>query len=142
MARPLRIYLVACIAIAFAYLLLHAREPLRLNVGDPWSDANVLSSVTYVKQYGFLETSFTDVLDVGPLTVDSYRYTHYPPFSEIIYGAIGKYLGVSDIGTFRLFALAFSGLAMWLLFGYVRRLYSERVALIATALASSPRCCS
>jgi len=32
----------------------HAREPLRLNVGDPWSDANVLTSINYVKSDGFL----------------------------------------------------------------------------------------
>jgi hypothetical protein len=136
-SRQLRIYLIACIAIAFAYLLWHAREPLRLNIGDPWSDANVLSSINYVKHYGFLTTSFSDVLDVGPLTADSYRYIHYPPFAEIIYGAIGKYLGVSDIGTFRLFGLAFSGAAMWLLFSYARRMYSDRVALVATMLFST-----
>jgi len=137
MSRRLRIYLIACTAIAYAYLLWHAREPLRLNIGDPWSDANVLSAIKYVKQYGFGETSFADILDVGPLTADSYRYIHYPPFSEIIYGAIGKYLGVSDIGTFRLFGLAFSIAAMWFLFQYLRRMYTERVALIATMLFST-----
>lgn len=134
MSRPLRGLLLGAIAIAFAYLLWHAREPLRLNIGDPWSDANVLTSINYVKSDGFLATSFTDILDVGPLNPDSYRYIHYPPLAEIFYGAVGKYLGVSDIGTFRLFALAFSALAMWLLFGYARRLYGDRVALIATAL--------
>ena len=134
MSRTLRGLLLGSIAIAFAYLLWHAREPLRMNVGDPWSDANVLSSINYVKSDGFLATSFTDILDVGPLTADSYRYIHYPPLAEIIYGAIGKYLGVSDIGTFRLFGLAFSGLAMWLLYSYVRRLYTDRIALIATAM--------
>jgi hypothetical protein len=137
MPRSLRGVLLGSIAIAFVYLLMHAREPLRFNVGDPWSDANVLTSINYVKSDGFLATSFTDVLDVGPLTKDSYRYIHYPPLPEIFYGAVGKYLGVSDIGTFRLFALAFSVLAMWLLFSYVRRLYSDRVALIATALFST-----
>ena len=125
------------IAIAFLYLLFHAREPLRLSIGDPWSDANVLTSINYVKSNGFMATSFTDILDVGPLTADSYRYIHYPPFSEIIYGAIGKYLGVSDIGTFRLFGLMFSSLAMWLMFSYARRMYTERIALIATALFST-----
>jgi hypothetical protein len=137
MLRSLRGLLLGVIALAFLYLLAHAREPLRLNVGDPWSDANVLTSINYVKSDGFLATSFTDILDVGPLTEDSYRYIHYPPLSEIFYGAVGKYLGVSDIGTFRLFAIAFSGLAMCLLFGYVRALYSDRVALIATALFAS-----
>ncbi len=137
MSRPLRGLLLGSIAIALVYLLVHAREPLRLNVGDPWSDANVLSSINYVKSDGFLATSFTDILDVGPLTADSYRYIHYPPLAEIFYGAVGKYLGVSDIGTFRLFGLMFSSLAMWLLFSYVRRLYSDRIALITTTLFST-----
>ena len=134
MSGRLRILLLGSMAIAFVYLLVHAREPLRLNIGDPWSDANVLSSIKYVKTYGFLATSFTDVLDVGPLTADSYRYTHYPPLAEIFYGAVHKYLGVSDIGTFRLFGLSFSVLAMWLMFSYLRRLYSDRVGLIAITL--------
>jgi Dolichyl-phosphate-mannose-protein mannosyltransferase len=126
--------LLGWIAVAFGYLLIHAREPLRLSIGDPWSDANVLSSINYVRQYGFLKTSFTDILDVGPLTADSYRYIHYPPLAEITYGAIARYLGVSDIGTLRLFAIAFSALAMWLLYHYARRIYSDSVALIATAM--------
>lgn len=122
MSRSLRGLLLGSIAIAFLYLLVHAREPLRLNVGDASSDANVLTSINHVKSDGFLAT---DILDIGP---------RYPPLSEIFYGAVGKFLGVSDIGTFRLFGLVFSGLAMWLLFGYVRRLYDDRIALIATAL--------
>src|SRR3954470_13112220 len=101
MSRLLRVLLLGSMAIALVYLLVHAREPLRLNVGDPWSDANVLTSINYVKTDGFLATSFTDILDVGPLTADSYRYIHYPPLAEICYGAAGKYLGASDIGTFR-----------------------------------------
>lgn len=134
MPRHQRILILGCIAFGFAVLLVHAREPIRLNLGDPWSEANVLTSIKYVNQYGFLETSFTDILDVGPLTADSYRYIHYPPLSEIIYGALSKYLGIEDIGTFRWFAIGFSGLAMWLLYHYARRLYGDRVALLATAL--------
>jgi len=137
MGRPCRILLLGCIAVSFLYLLLHASEPFRLNIGDPWSEANVLTSIKYVKQYGFIETSFTDILDIGPLTADSYRYIHYPPLAEITYGAIAKYLGVTKVGTFRLFAIALSGLAMWLLFQYVRRLYNDTVGLIATALWST-----
>ena len=109
MSRSLRGLLLGSIAIAFVYLVVHAREPLRLNIGDPWSDANVLTSINHVKSDGFLA----------------------------FYGVVGKYLGVSDIGTLRLFGLMFSSLAMWLLFSYVRRLYSDRVALIATALFST-----
>lgn len=127
-------WLLGLIAITFGYLLLHAHEPLRLSIGDPWSDANVLSSINYVKQYGFLRTSFTDILDIGPLTADSYRYIHYPPLAEITYGAIAKYLGISDIGTLRVFAIGFSALATWLLYQYVRRVYRPSVALIAAAL--------
>jgi hypothetical protein len=89
-----------------------------------------------VKQYGFLATSFTDILDVGPLTEQSYRYTHYPPLSEIIYGTLGKYLHISAIGTYRLFAIGFSAMAMWFLFRYVRRIYGEATGLLATALWS------
>ena len=140
MPRHVRALLLGCIAISFAYLLWHSRESIRFNIGDPWSEANVLTSIKYVKQYGFLETSFTDVLDVGPLTEDSYRYIHYPPLSEITYAAIGKYLGADDIATYRLFAIAFAALAMWGLFHYLRRLYDEPLALIATALWSASLC--
>lgn len=134
MSRLVRLFLLGCVAVTYAYLLWHSREPLRLNIGDPGADANVLSSVNYVKNYGFLATSFTGIRDIGPLTADSYRYIHYPPLSEIIYGAVGRYLGASDIATFRLFAIGFSALAMWLLFCYARRMYSDAVALIATML--------
>ncbi len=139
--RPLspwiRISALAVIAISHLFLFATSQDPLRLNVGDPWSEANVLSSLPYVKQYGFLETSFTDILDVGPLTEESYRYTHYPPLSEIFYGAVHKYLGFDSIQQLRPFAICFSALAMWLLFCYVRRIYDDAVALIATMLWSS-----
>ncbi len=136
MSRVHRLVLYGCIAAAVLFLFAHAREPIRLNVGDPWSEANVLSSIKYVKEYGFLKTSFTDILDVGPLTVESYRYTHYPPLSEIIYGAVGK-LGVEDIAIYRLFAIAFSGISLWFLYQYLRRIYDSGIALIATTLWST-----
>src|SRR3954471_5772791 len=129
LSRWIRMTALTVIALSQLFLIANSQDPLRLNVGDPWSEANVLSSLPYVKQYGFFKTSFTDVLDVGPLREESYRYTHYPPLSEIIYGAIHKFLGVDSLGTLRLFAIAFSALAMWLLFCYVRRLYDEGVAL-------------
>lgn len=135
MQRLLRIYLLGCMAIAFAYLLVHVREPLRLNVGDPWSDAEVLSSVASIKQHGFT----TDAIDVDLLIGEAYRPTHYPPLAEVVYGAIGK-LGIAELGgiaAFRLFALAFSVLAMWLLFSWARRIWGDTVALIATALFST-----
>lgn len=132
-----RIAALVVIALAQLFLLLHSQEPLRLNVGDPWSDANVLTTLPYVEQYGFRETSFTDVMDVGPLTHESYRYTHYPPLAEIFYGAVHAYLGVDSIGTMRLFAIAFSALALAMLYQYVRRLYDARIALLATMLWST-----
>lgn len=129
MPRLLRIYLLACITLAFAYLLLHAREPLRLNVGDPWSDASTLTSIENIKQHGFT----TDAIDLDPLIAKAHRPTHLPPLAEMLYGALGL-LGADDIGTLRLFALAWSGLAIWLLFAYARRIWGDPVALLATAL--------
>ncbi len=78
------------IALALAYLLVHVREPLRLNVGDPGADAEILATT-----------------------------------------------GVGDLGALRLCALAISALAMWLVWSYVRRLYTDRIALIATTLFST-----
>jgi hypothetical protein len=135
MSRLLRFYLLGCIAFAFAYLLLHVWEPLRLNVGDPWLDATLVSSVEHIKQNGFT----TDTVAVDPLIWPAYRPTHPPPLAEMTYGAMGK-LGITppgDIGAFRLVALALSALAMWLLFSYARRIWSDTVALIATALFST-----
>ncbi len=134
--RAVRWWALAIIVAFHLFLLGTSQDPLRLNVGDPWSEANVLSSLPYVKEYGFGATSFTDILDVGPLTFESYRYTHYPPLSEIMYGALHAYAGVDSLGTMRLFAIGFSALAMWLLFSYVRRLFDDGVALIATMLWS------
>ena len=86
--------LAVVVAVAMiGWLLRSAFEPLRLNWGDPWSDANVLTALNYSSKYGFIQTSFTDILDVGPLTKDSYRYTHYPPFAEIFYGCVRKIAG-------------------------------------------------
>jgi len=135
--RAIKFWALAVIAASHLFLLATSQDPLRLNVGDPWSEANVLSSLPYVKEHGFLATSFTDILDVGPLTEESYRYTHYPPLSEIIYGAIYKFFGLGTIGPLRVFAMAFSALGMWLLFCFVRRLYDDGVALIAVMLWSS-----
>lgn len=103
MPRFLRFYLLACIVLAFGYLAVHAREPLRLTIGDAWADAAVLSSIN----------------------------------DTLFYGWVSKLFGVSDIGTYRLFALGWSGLALWFLFSYVRQLYSAQIALIATTLFST-----
>jgi hypothetical protein len=132
MPRLLRIYLVGCIAVAYVYLVWHAREPLRLNVGDPWSDASMVSSVESIRQYGFR----TDPVNLDPLVSPAYRPTHLPPLPEIVYGALGK-LGISDIAAFRFVALVLAALATWLLHAYARRIWSAAIALIATALFST-----
>jgi hypothetical protein len=125
MPRLLRIYLFGCIAIASAYLLLHTREPLRLNVGDPWSDAATVASVEYTQQHGF----------TTPVFSDAYRPTH-DLLTGVVYAATAK-LGISDLGTLRLIALAFSMLWAWLVFVYVRRVWGDTIALLATALLAT-----
>jgi len=125
MPRLLRIYLLGCIAIALAFLVLHAREPLRLNVGDPWSDAATLASVTHGESHGYL----------APQVSAAYRPTH-DPLIGAVYGALGT-LGASDVGTFRLVALGFSMLWAWLVFAYARRIWGDTVALLATALLAT-----
>ncbi len=114
MPRFVRIYLLACIALAFGFLVVHAGEPLRLNVGDAWTDASVLVSVDHVE-----------------------HPTCDPPLPQIIYGIVGKLVGARQITMFRLLALAFSGLAAWLLYQYVRRMWNDTVAIIATALTAT-----
>lgn len=110
------------------WLLQAAFEPLRLNWGDPWSDANVLTTLEYSAKYGFWKTSFTDVLDIGPLTAESYRYTHYPPLAEIFYGLVRKVAGKADIGVYRVFAIAFSGAALYAVHAYVARVFGALAA--------------
>jgi hypothetical protein len=129
MPRLLRIYLLACIALAFGYLVRHAGEPLRLNVGDAWTDANVVSSIELVEQHGFARDTAND-----PLGVDPFRPIHDPPLAELFYGAVGKLFGTHEITVFRILAIAFSALAAWLLYQYARRMWNDSVALIATAL--------
>lgn len=114
--------------VALGCLVARAFEPLRLNWGDPWSDSNVLTALNYSYEYGFLKTSFTDVLDVGPLTDESYRYTHYPPLAEIFYGCVHKVVGHVPIGVYRLFGIAVSGLGLSFVFRYVRELVDELTA--------------
>jgi hypothetical protein len=125
MPRLLRIYLLGCIAISFAYLVLHAREPLRLNIGDPWSDAAAVSSVESVKQHGLNSSAISG----------AYRPPH-DLLVGVVHGALAK-LGVSELGAFRLSALAFSMLWAWLVFLYARRIWGDTVALLATALLAT-----
>jgi hypothetical protein len=134
--RAERAALVVALA-SIVWLLWGAPEPLRLNWGDPWSDANVLTTLEYSAKYGFWKTSFTDVLDIGPLTAESYRYTHYPPLTEIFYGLVRKVVGKADIGVYRLFAIAFSGAALIALYRYVARMFGALAAAYAVVLLAT-----
>ena len=125
MSRILRFYLLGCIAIAFIYLVAHVREPLRLDVGDPSEDARVLTAIHAVQQDGFRVPATAPAESFHPIV--------YPPLADIIYCTAGV-IGISDIGSLRIFALAFSALAVWLLFLYLRQIWSDRTALVATAL--------
>jgi hypothetical protein len=125
MSRILRFYLLGCIAIAFVYLLAHVREPLRLDVGDPSDDARVLTAIHTVQHDGFRVPSTAPT--------DSFHPVVYPPLADIVYCTAGV-IGISDIGNLRIFALAFSALAVWLLYLYLRQIWSDRMALVATAL--------
>lgn len=137
--RRQRTILVVVLLVVFGYLLISAREPLRLNWGDPWSDANVLTALNYSAKYGFIKTSFTDILDVGPLTADSYRYTHYPPFTEILYGCVRKLAGGQplDITVYRIFGIAFAGLGLHGLFRYVSGVWGRALAHWSVVLCAT-----
>src|SRR5262249_26959546 len=87
MGRLLRIYGLACLALAFGYLFAHLGEPLRLNVGDPAGDARTIAAT-----------------------------------------------GVDRVWLLRLAAIALSAAALWFMFQFVRRVWSDTVAAIATPL--------
>src|SRR6185436_9260879 len=113
MPRALRHYLLGCVAIAAAYLVLHAGEPLRFDLGDAGSDAEVA---------------------LGPTPAGS-----GPPrdvLAGYLYRAIAL-LGVHDLGAHRVLALALSVLGAWWLFQYARRMWDATIALLATALLAT-----
>lgn len=110
MPRVLRIYLLGCVAIASAYLVLHVGEPLRLDLGDAWSDAEIALGHT--------------AAEAGPPR---------DVLAGYLYRAIGR-LGVHDVGAHRGLQLALSVLGAWWLFQYARRMWDATTALLATAL--------
>ncbi len=116
----------------FAFLLRAAFEPLRLNWGDPWSDVDIRIAGRFFARYGFLETRFAGIVDVQPLTVDSYRYVHYPPLGMLINGVLQKVFRTEQLPLFRCVALGFSALSVFFFFKYVRAIWSHRVACFAT----------
>ncbi len=132
--------LVAVSAIAtgavVAYLIASAPQPLRLNWGDPWSDLNVLTSGRFFARDGFARLAFTPVIDVGPLTDESLRYTHYPPLPDILNGFEQTIFGAADISVFRIVALAFTFGALALFFRYVSLVWGKTAALFALPLFS------
>lgn len=109
MPRRLRLALLGCVALTFGYLLRHVTEPLRLNLGDPSADATVLASLADHRSIGHL------------------------PLAALLYRDLAR-LGISGIVVFRVFALVASALAVWSLFQYVRRLWTDNVAVVAAAL--------
>jgi hypothetical protein len=111
MTRAVRGLLLGSIAIAYLFLLVHAREPLRLDIGDPASDASMLTTIHGGHVAGEIDN---------------------PPLSRLVYGAVSHV--ASGIGMLRMVALVFAGLASWLVFHYVSRLYDRRVGLIACCL--------
>ncbi|HTR49081.1 MAG TPA: glycosyltransferase family 39 protein [Kofleriaceae bacterium] len=127
MSRPLRALLLGSIAVAYVYLLAHVREPIRLNVGDPSSDASTLMTVQRARADGL-----ASVLS----SPDSADEIDNPPLSRIVFSAAGEVLG-DDVRALRPLALVFAVLASWFLFGYTSRLYDRRVGLIATTLFST-----
>jgi hypothetical protein len=113
MPRVLRNYLLGCVAIASAYLVLHVGEPLRLELGDAWSDAEIALGQTSA--------------EAGPAG---------DVLAGYLYRALGR-LGVHDVAAHRGLALALSVLGAWWLFQYARRMWDASTALLATALCTT-----
>jgi hypothetical protein len=111
MPRSLRNYLLGCVALTAAYLGLHMCESLRLDTGEPWSDAEV-------------------ALGQGEVGSPGDELAGY------VYRALGR-LGAHDVSTHRVLALALSVLGAWWLFQYARRMWGATTALLATALCTT-----
>jgi hypothetical protein len=119
MSGALRGLVLGSIAIAYLYLFAHAREPLRLNIGEPSADASAALAI--------------DGPHVDAAELDS---ADGPPLSRLVWRGVAKVVG-DDVGRLRPFALVFSLLASWLVFAFASRLYGARVGLIATMLFST-----
>ena len=136
MPRSVRALLLGSIALVLLYLVVHVREPLRLNVGDAWADADVFAAVTGDPSGGNRAAAGDDLREVGPPTATGYRYVVGRPLVVIVDRALGR-LGIGGLGALRLVGLAWSVLGLVLWFAYVRRLFSARTALVATALVAT-----
>lgn len=137
-ARP-RVHPAALLglALAAAFLFATRTEGFRANWGDPWSDGNALTSGRYFAKDGFAATGMTPVLDVGPLTPDSLRYTHYPPLPDLVNGVQQRVVGSMSIGGFRLLADLLSLLSLVFFYRFVRRFTSTAVAGYAVLLVGT-----
>lgn len=129
--------LAAYLTIIAIYLIVSAFEPIRMNWGDPWSDGNALTSGRYFSEHGFIKLAFTPILDVGPITQDSLRYTHYPPLPDIVNGTLRSLFGLTSLAGFRLFAIAIGALGLWFFYRVVATLWTHRVAQLAVCLMAS-----
>ena len=116
MSGALRGLLLGSIAIAYLYLFAHAREPLRLDIGEPAADASALLAI---------DGPHTDASELDG-----------PPLAPLVWRGVAKVVG-DDIGRLRPFALLFAVLASWLVYAFVARLYDARIGLIATMLFST-----
>ena len=130
-------FAVLGILFAAVFLLATRTEPVRANWGDPWSDGNAMTSGRYFAEDGFIETAFTPILDVGPITETSLRYTHYPPLPDIVNGAQQSLFGPMTISQFRILADILSLLSLVFFYRFVRRLTEPAVAGYAVALLAT-----
>lgn len=122
---------------AAAYLLWTRTEPLRLNWGDPWSDSHIQQHGRYFAEYGFIRNAFIAVTDVGPLTDESLKYTHYPPLPDIINGTQQWILGPVGIATHRLFADLFILGSLYFFYRWTRALFGGKTANVAMVFTTT-----
>lgn len=122
--------------LAAIFLLATRTQPIRLNWGDPLSDANVQTSGRYFANYGFARLGFTPVIDVGPLDETSLRYTHYPPLPDLVNGLLQK-LGATDIATFRLVADVLTLASLYFFYRWARSLWGGIAANVAILLMAT-----
>jgi hypothetical protein len=115
-------------------LVATASQPVRLNWGDPWSDVDIMTAGRFMAEDGFIATRFTPIVDIKPLDELSFRYVHYPPLAEIINGVVQRITGSDSLTMFRLLFIGFSALSVLFFFKWVKRIWGERVAWVATAL--------
>jgi len=135
--RRLRLAFRLGLAVVGLYLVISAFEPFRTNWGDPWSDGNAMTSGRYFARDGFVKAAFTPILDVGPLTPDSLRYTHYPPLPDLVAGVIQKVIGEGHLAVHRLLAIAFSAIGLAFLWKYLRALWGEGLASLSVFLIAT-----